>query len=129
MSDSRVFGGGSSGSSAWDSVARGFEDALSAADRRDATPPAPAARRDETPAPVDDAGGHDDAPRRRRRQTADSQFTGPLAPLQVKLPSDLIASLKLLSFDEGITVQQLVFKFLTTSDTVPKVWLQRRAAG
>ena len=127
MSNSRVFSGGSGISSAWDGVARGYEDSLSAADRRDETPPAPAARRDETPAPADDGGGHEDAPRRRRRQSADSQFNGPLAPLQVKLPSDLIASLKLLSFDEGCTVQQLVFKFLTTSDTVPKVWLQRRA--
>lgn len=127
MSDSRFSSGGSSGSSAWDSVSRSFEDSLSASARRDETPPVPAARRDETPSPADDGGGHEDAPRRRRRQSADSQFTGPLAPLQVKLPSDLIASLKLLSFDEGCTVQQLVLKFLTTSDTVPKVWLQRRA--
>ena len=73
-----------------------------------------------------DDGGETPA-RRRRRASSSAEFTGPLVPAQFKIPSDLLSSLKLLSFDSGETMSALVIKCLTSSESVPKCWLQKRA--
>lgn len=73
-----------------------------------------------------DDGGETPA-RRRRRASSTAEFTGPLIPAQFKIPADLLSSLKLLSFDSGETMSALVIKCLTSQDSIPKCWLQKRA--
>jgi len=68
-------------------------------------------------------------PRKRRSKSAPAaEFSEPLVPLQIKLPADLVASLKLLSFSERQTMSEIVLRCLTSGETVPKVWLSRRGA-
>jgi hypothetical protein len=131
MSTSRIFpsDSGSSGGSAWDAVANAF---VHSVEKQSTDRPA-SERQPERTSDIDEL--HEprqtDEPRqqRRRRVAAESQFTGPLTPLQIKLPADMVASLKLLAFDENVTVQSLVLRYLTTAEIVPRCWLQRRNAG
>jgi hypothetical protein len=69
------------------------------------------------------------APRRRRKADPENLFTGMPIPLQVRLPSDLVRSLKLLSYDTNTTLAELVLQYLTTSASCPKVHVSKRHAG
>ena len=72
----------------------------------------------------------DGTPRRsRRKQSTAGEFSGASVPLQLRLPTDLIQSLKLLAFDEGSTVSEVALRMLTTTEACPRVWLSRRNAG
>ncbi len=71
-------------------------------------------------------------PKRRRESspaTTTDQFTGALQPLQVKLPQDLIQSLKLHSIQTGRTMSELVLEYLTTGEVLSKAWVATRQAG
>jgi hypothetical protein len=65
--------------------------------------------------------------RSRRRPAAAAEFNGPLICCQLKLPADLVSSLRLLAYDGGITMSELALKCLTSPETVAKCWLQKRA--
>ena len=67
--------------------------------------------------------------RPRRKTSSASEFTGGLAPIQFRLPSDLVTSMKLLSLQEGTTLSELALRLLTTSEVCPRVWVSRRNAG
>lgn len=69
----------------------------------------------------------------RRRVTAPTssrdEFTMPAAPLQVKLPQDLIQSLKLHSVSSGKTMSDLVLDCLTSDQQIAKAWISTRRAA
>jgi hypothetical protein len=66
-----------------------------------------------------------------RRNKADADnFTGALAPVQLRLPADMISSLRLMSIQTGRSMSDLAMECLTTDSTVPKSWItSRRSAG
>jgi hypothetical protein len=72
-------------------------------------------------------------PRRKTRQQAAQStrddFTGPNAPMQVKMPTDLIQSLKLHSISTGKTMSELVLECLTSPEMLGKAWISTRKAG
>ena len=75
------------------------------------------------------AAESESTPRKRRRSaTSAADFDGALVPIQLKLPEDLCSSLKLLAFSNRETMSEIVLRCLTSSETVPKVWLSRRGA-
>jgi hypothetical protein len=75
------------------------------------------------------AAESESTPRKRRRSaTSAADFDGALVPIQLKLPEDLCGSLKLLAFSNRETMSEIVLRCLTSSETVPKVWLSRRGA-
>jgi hypothetical protein len=87
---------------------------------------------DDTDAPADNAAPEADpeaAPKRPRKAAPENLFTGQPIPLQVRLPSDLVRSLKLLSYDTNTTLAELVLQYLTTSASCPKVHVSKRHAG
>jgi len=70
------------------------------------------------------------APSRRKTKSATtSQFTGPLAPAQFKLPADLLQSLKLHAIDSNETMSEIVLRCLTSSDSIEKAWIATRKAS
>jgi hypothetical protein len=83
---------------------------------------------DDTDAPADNADP-EAAPKRPRKAAPENLFTGQPIPLQVRLPSDLVRSLKLLSYDTNTTLAELVLQYLTTSASCPKVHVSKRHAG
>ncbi len=94
------------------------------------TPRRPVAPEDSEPDP--ESSEPEDSRRRsrsRRRPAAAAEFTGVMIPLQVKLPSDLVSSLRLLAYDGGVTMSELVQRCLTSPEQVAKCWLQKRSAG
>mgnify|MGYP003145673657 CR=1 FL=1 len=62
-------------------------------------------------------------------QSTREDFTGPPAPLQVKIPTDMIQSLKLHSISTGTTMSELVFDCLTSPQMLGKAWISTRKAG
>ena len=56
-------------------------------------------------------------------------FTGPAAPLQVKIPTDLIQSLKLHAIASGKTMSVLVLDCLTSPEFLQKAWISTRRAA
>lgn len=56
-------------------------------------------------------------------------FTGASVPLQVKLPQDLIQSLKLHSISSGKTMSEMVLDCLTSGESIGKAWVSTRRAG
>ena len=54
------------------------------------------------------------------------EFTGPLVPLQFKLPQDLGESLKLLSIQAGKPMSELVLDALTSQSVIAKAWVSTR---
>lgn len=57
-------------------------------------------------------------------------WSGPQTPIQVRLPADLIKSLKLQGFDTGKSISELVLECLTTAATIERTWVStRRKAG
>ena len=58
------------------------------------------------------------------------EWQGPQTPIQVRLPADLIKSLKLQGFDTGKSISDLVLECLTTTATIERTWVStRRKAG
>jgi len=60
------------------------------------------------------------------------EFTGALQPLQVKIPADLIQSLKLHAIAANKTMSEMVLECLTGDSTISKAWIStrtKRAAG
>jgi len=74
--------------------------------------------------------GQPEKPRRQPVPPANTrnEFTQPAAPLQVKLPQDLIQSLKLHSIGSNKTMSDLVLECLTTQAMVSKAWISTRRA-
>lgn len=81
----------------------------------------------DTPAASDPAP----APSRKRSRSTshDAEFTGPLAPIQLKLPADLIQSLRLAAIQQNETMSAVVLRCLTSSDSVTKMWVSSRRSG
>ncbi len=70
------------------------------------------------------------APSRRRKQVdTTNQFSGPLAPVQFKLPADLISSLKLHSINGNESMSDIVLRCLTSADLIEKAWISTRKAS
>jgi hypothetical protein len=49
-----------------------------------------------------------------------------LQPLQVKIPADLIQSLKLHAISSGQTMSEMVLECLTSKATIGKAWISTR---
>jgi hypothetical protein len=56
-------------------------------------------------------------------------FTNACQPLQIKVPQDLIQSLKLHSIATGQTMSELVLDCLTSDGFISKAWVSTRRAG
>jgi hypothetical protein len=82
--------------------------------RRDESPP------DESPARPSRSGGGSSPGAGR------DEFTGALQPLQVKIPADLIQSLKLHAISSGQTMSEMVLECLTSKATIGKAWISTR---
>lgn len=65
----------------------------------------------------------------RSRKTARDDFTGAQTPVQLRLPADLVTSLRLLSFDTGKSMSDLAFEYLTSELSVPKAWVSTRKSA
>ena len=65
----------------------------------------------------------------RKEKSSRAQFAGALQPLQVKLPEDLIQSLRLIAVSQGKTLSDLTLEFLTSPAVVQKAWVSHRQAG
>lgn len=84
----------------------------------------------EQPETDNESAEPEDARRRsrsRRRPAAAAEFNGPLICCQLKLPADLVSSLRLLAYDSNVTMSELALRCLTSPETVAKCWLQKRA--
>lgn len=57
------------------------------------------------------------------------EFTGALQPLQVKIPADLIQSLKLHAIGTDKTMSELVLECLTSDQQITKAWVSSRRAA
>ena len=68
-------------------------------------------------------------PRTQPPQSTREDFTGPNAPLQVKIPTDLIQSLKLHSISTGKTMSELVLECITSPEMLSKAWVASRKAA
>jgi len=94
--------------------------------------PEPTVSTDAAFAPADEPQNEPAAPTRRRAKeqpNTRSDFTEPAAPLQVKLPQDLIQSLKLHSIANGKTMSDLVLDCLTSESCISKAWISTRRAA
>jgi len=67
--------------------------------------------------------------RKREAATTAADFTGPQVPLQVKLPQDLVQSLKLHAIAGNETMSDIVFRALTSEQFIGKAWISTRRAG
>jgi hypothetical protein len=54
------------------------------------------------------------------------EFKGGLVPLQIRVPSDMRESLKLLSYDGKESMSDLVMRCLTTDSVIHRAWIQQR---
>ena len=68
------------------------------------------------------------APTRSRKQAAD-EFTGSLTSLQVRLPADLVLSIKLQSFESGKSMSEIVLESLTSDAMIAKSWVSSRRSA
>ena len=66
---------------------------------------------------------------RRKPVSSTGDFTAPTQPLQVKVPADLIQSLKLHSIAQNKTMSELVMECLTSPEFLQKAWISTRRAG
>lgn len=85
-----------------------------------------------TPEPTfsaDDSEGGGGARRRRRSESASVEFGGALVPLQIRVPQELVQSLRLLSIDQNKTVSEIVLESLTSGVKIDKAWVSRRKTG
>lgn len=67
-------------------------------------------------------------PRRRRRAGA-GEWSDHVTPIQVRLPADLVKSLKLLALENDQQLSEIVLQFLTSSESVSKVWVAGRRSA
>lgn len=86
-------------------------------------------------------GLRDDRPERSRQfarlgpdsaaepKTSADHFSGPRVPLQVKLPDDLVQSLRLHSISSGRTISDIVLEALTTDAVVRRAWVATKRAA
>ena len=59
-------------------------------------------------------------------QSTTDDFKGDLVPLQVRVPSDLRESLKLLALSANKSMSDLVLRCLTTDAVISRTWIQTR---
>ena len=59
-------------------------------------------------------------------QPAQATFDGPPTQVQLRLPQDLVQSLRLHSISEGKTMSQLVLECCISEDTINKAWISTR---
>lgn len=52
-----------------------------------------------------------------------------MVPLQIRVPQELVQSLRLLSIDTGKTVSELVLESLVNGAKIEKAWVSRRNTG
>lgn len=69
------------------------------------------------------------ASRRKRQDSAPADFGGAMVPLQIRVPQELVQSLRLLSIDTGKTVSELVLESLVHGVKIEKAWVSRRKTG
>ena len=67
--------------------------------------------------------------RKKEAPTTAADFTGPLVPLQVKLPQDLVQSLKLHAIAGNETMGDIVLRCLTSETMVGKAWISTRRSA
>ena len=93
----------------------------------------PAPIEEPAPAPIEEPAAPAPAAPARRKTTAPAStredFTAPTVPLQVKLPQDLIQSLKLHSISTGKTMSELVLDCMTSGEFIGKAWVSTRRAA
>jgi len=77
----------------------------------------------EQPTPSSQVGRKSKAP-----QSTREDFSGPAGPLQVKIPTDMIQSLKLHSISTGKTMSELVIDCITSPQMIGKAWIATRKA-
>ena len=65
-------------------------------------------------------------PKAKELTNSRDQFTGANIPYQVKVPEDLVQSLKLHAIQSGKTMSQLVVECLTSKDFIAKAWVSTR---
>ena len=65
-------------------------------------------------------------PKAKELTNSREQFTGANIPYQVKVPEDLVQSLKLHAIQSGKTMSQLVVECLTSKDFIAKAWVSTR---
>lgn len=53
-------------------------------------------------------------------------WKGDCVPVQFRLPSDLVTSLRLLAYQQGTTMSELVCDALTEGTPIPKAWIQTK---
>ena len=58
-----------------------------------------------------------------------ADFTESHVPLQIKVPSDLVTSLKLHSFQSGESMSAIALRCMTTPEVLRKAWISTRKAG
>lgn len=58
--------------------------------------------------------------------TLRSEFTGTLQQVQLRLPSDMVESLKLLALRQRLSMSRLVEIYLSTERALPKQWVSGR---
>ncbi len=101
-----------------------------AAEYRDGQPARPQAAPEATSQPVPAQAEAKPAVRMQDTQQtpqADADmFGGDLVPVQFRLPSELVKTLKHLSIEDGLSMSELALKTMTTEDFIPRVWMSRR---
>lgn len=78
---------------------------------------------------IDTDRGRVTASKRRRQDSAPADFGGAMVPLQIRVPQELVQSLRLLSIDTGKTVSELVLESLVNGAKIEKAWVARRKTG
>jgi len=58
-----------------------------------------------------------------------ADFTEANVPLQIKVPSDLVTSLKLHSFQTGESMSAIALRCMTTPEVLRKAWISTRKAS
>lgn len=66
---------------------------------------------------------------KRAAVSSKDEFTGSLVPLQVRVPQDLVQSLRLHSIQQGRSMSDIVLDCLTSSESLSKAWVSTRRAG
>lgn len=86
-----------------------------------AQPAAPAPQEPEAQQRVAEHAQTVDAPEERA-----PAWKGDCVPVQFRLPSDLVTSLRLLAYQQGTTMSELVCDALTEGTPIPKAWIQTK---
>jgi len=68
-------------------------------------------------------------PKAKTKTSTREHFTDGLVPSQFKLPSDLVASLKLHSIASGRSMSEIVLDCLTSEEMIAKAWISTKRAA